>query len=255
MSSIYGHTGNINANKLMSDALRHWSPDRENHFQNDEVLLGALELYKTPECSLTPQPYQYKNFVIVADCRIDNREELSKKLNINDISKHSDVEFILFAFEKYGKDCVNHLIGDFAFVIWNISTKELFAARDHMGVRPLYYSVVDGQLVFASEVKGILVYPKFEKKINEAYIAHHFSLVEYPTEFRMYENLFLLNAGHTLTFKDANISKEKYWHFGMQKVNVPSSRLDAEKEFERLFFRAVKDRLRTYRKLGAEVSG
>jgi len=255
MSSIYGYTGNKEAAKLMSDALHHWQPNRENCIQNDMITLGALELFKTPECPLLPQPFVYKHLIVVADCRIDNREELAQDLGINDISKHADIEFIARAFEKYGNNCVKHLVGDFVFAVWNENNKELLLARDHMGVKPLYYSLVDNQLVFSSEIKGILAFPDFEKKVNESYIAHHFSLVEYSIENTLYENIYLLKSGHILSFKNKAISVQQYWYFGMRTLPVPTKQEDVEKEFERLFFLAVKDRLRTYNKLGAEVSG
>ena len=198
MSSIYGYTGKREAQKLMSNALRHWQPDRENFIQNNKMTLGALELFKTPECPIVSLPYTYNNLIIIADCRIDNRKELSKDLGIDDISKHSDIEFIARAYEKYGEEAPFKLIGDFAFVIWDEKQQQLFAACDHFGVRTLYYSEVDGELVFASEMKGILAYPNYKKEFNEAYIISQFSALQIPREETFYKNISILKAGHFL---------------------------------------------------------
>lgn len=255
MSTIYGYTGKVLASDLMGDALRHWEPDREAIFSTKDIFLGALELYKTPECLISPQPFKYKDYFVVADCRIDNREDLAIDLNINDISKHSDIEFVARAFEKYGEKAPLKLYGDFAFVIWNSKTNEIFAARDHFGVRTLYYSLVDNELVFASEIKGILAFPNFQKKFNQAYIVSEFSALLIPEDSTMYENIFLLPAGHYFTFKSGKVERKKYYQLGDLNTKVPDSVEEQEAEFNRLVVQSVRTRLRTYRQLGAEVSG
>ncbi len=255
MSSIYGYTGKKEAQKLMSNALRHWQPDRENFIEREAFTLGALELFKTPECPLVALPYAYKNFHIVADCRIDNREELAKELGVSDISKHSDIEFIARAYEKYGEDAPKKLKGDFAFVIWDESNQELFAATDHFGVRTLYYTELEDQLVFASEIKGILAYPNFKKEFNEAYIVGVFSALQIPIEETLYLNLFLLPAAHQFTFKNGKLSLKKYWQLGDTVVAIPATVAEQEAEFNRLAYQSVRSRLRSYRKIGGEVSG
>ncbi len=255
MSSIYGYTGNKEVQKQMSDALRHWQPDREQFVQNGAITFGALELFKTPECPLIPQPYVYNNFTIVADCRIDNREELANELGINDISKHSDIEFIARAYEKYGEQAPKHLIGDFAFVVWDDLKNELYAATDHFGVRTLYYSLVNNAFVFSSEIKGILAYPDFKKEINEEYVVSEFSALQIPRSHTFYQHLFLLPAGHFLTFKKENIEVKRYYILGDNKVTVPNTVAEQEAEFNRLAIESVRVRLRSYKKIGAEVSG
>ncbi|MFZ9956417.1 MAG: PqqD family peptide modification chaperone [Flavobacteriales bacterium] len=255
MSSIYGYTGDKEVQKQMSDALRHWQPNRENVFHSNEITLGALELYKTPECPLIPQPYVYKEFTIVADCRIDNREELSREFGISDISKHSDIEFIARAFEKYREEAPKHLIGDFAFVVWDELKKQIFAATDHYGVRTLYYSLVNNAFVFASEIKGILAYPEFKKEFNEAYVISEFSALQIPKQDTFYKHLFLLTAGNYLIYKNGKIEVKQYYILGDRKVSVPSTVLEQEAEFNRLAVQSVRVRLRSYKKIGAEVSG
>ena len=89
---------------------------------------------------------------------------------------HCDTEVLLKAFIYYGYNVVNHLNGIFAFAIWNEGKKELFLARDHFGVKPLFYSIKDNQLIFASEIKALFEYPSIYPKIDEQGIAELFGI-------------------------------------------------------------------------------
>ncbi len=92
--------------------------------------------------------------VITADARIDNRNELSKLLGVEDHDNIPDTYFILRAYEKWKEKCPEYLLGDFAFVIWDPNDETLFCARDHMGVKPFYYYLSDNLFVCASELKA-----------------------------------------------------------------------------------------------------
>jgi asparagine synthase (glutamine-hydrolysing) len=255
MSTIYGYTGNKGDPKAMLQKLKHWQCDREAVFQNEKITIGALELFKTPECPLIPQPYHYKDFIVVADCRLDNREELAKEFSITDLSTHSDIEYIALAYEKWGSEAPKKLIGDFCFAIWNTKKEELFAARDHFGIRTLYYSIVNGELIFSAEIKGILVYPGFKIAYNEKYIVSEFSFLIIPVAETFYENLFILPAGHSLLWKNKKLQISEYWHYGERTVKIPATVAEQEAEFNRLMYQSVRDRLRSFRKIGAESSG
>lgn len=256
MSSIFGYTGTKGDSAAMQKALRHWSPDREAVYQNEHITIGALELFNVPEAPITPQPFEYKNYVIAADCRIDNRSELAVEFGITDISKHADIEYIAFAFEKWGADCVQHLIGDFVFTIWDKNIQKLFAARDHFGIKTLYYTIIDNELVFASEIKGIMAYPGYKLEYDERHIVSEFSFLEVPNELTMYKGVFHIPAGHYMWFDSQHqLSLKKYWVFGERKITIPPTIAEQEAEFVRLCYQSVSDRLRTYNKVGAEVSG
>ena len=105
----------------------------------------------------TVEKYSAGEYAIVYNGQIYNTKELKETLINNGFSfvTRSDTEVLLKAYIHYGKDVVNHLNGIFAFAIWNTKTKELFLARDHLGVKPLFYTMVDGGLIFASELKAI----------------------------------------------------------------------------------------------------
>ncbi|MCX6183280.1 MAG: asparagine synthase-related protein [Bacteroidetes bacterium] len=255
MSAIFGYTGNTGSAEALSKSLRHWQPDREAILQDDKVSLGALELFNVPESPLTPQPYQYKDLIVVADCRIDNREELAKEFSIKDISAHADIEYIALAYEKWGNDAPKYLVGDFAFAIWDKKSDQLFAARDHFGIKTLYYSEVKGELVFASEMKGILAYPGFKISYNEEYIISEFSALELSATSTFYDNIHLLPQGFSLIWKNKIVRSSAYWTFGERTVEIPITVAEQEAEFNRLAYQSVRDRLRSFRRLGAESSG
>ena len=101
------------------------------------------------------------------------KEELIKKGHV--FKNNSDTEVLIHGYEEYGKDMLNKLRGMFAFVIWDSNKKELFGARDFFGIKPFYYTIVNGNLVFASEIKSILEYPGVEREVNRAALENYLS--------------------------------------------------------------------------------
>ncbi|MEK6248629.1 MAG: hypothetical protein N2C12_10650, partial [Planctomycetales bacterium] len=106
---------------------------------------------------------------ITADVRIDNREELCDKLAIPTGPKMSDTRLVLRAYQKWGEDCPDHLLGDFAFAIWDARRQQLFAARDLAGVRPFYYYSDDSRLVFASDLPAVAAAAGMSRQLNKMY--------------------------------------------------------------------------------------
>lgn len=255
MSAIFGYTGNVQQTTEMAAALKHWQPDREGIFENDDAALGALELFNVPESPLTPQPFHYKHLVVVADCRIDNREALAADLGISDLSAQGDIAFVARAFEKWGADAPKHLVGDFAFAIWDQEKKEFFLARDHFGIKTLYYTEINTTLVFATEMKGILARRDFKVKYNEDYILSEFSNYAIAEDATFYEAMYLLPGGHSLSWKKGVAQRNCYWSYGERTVPIPATVKEQVAEFNRLAYESVRVRLRTYRKIGAESSG
>ena len=111
------------------------------------------------------ETYSYGEYVICYNGQIYNTKELKKTLEENGFTfkGHCDTEILLKSYIHYGIDVVSHLNGIFAFAIWNSHKKELFLARDHFGVKPLFYTLHEGTLIFASEIKAILKYPRYRK--------------------------------------------------------------------------------------------
>ena len=144
----------------MVDILAHRGPDGADIWVDGCVGLGHRMLWTTPESLIEKLPLENQrgDLVITADARIDNRDELIAALQINNrpSDKVVDSELILAAYEKWGEDCPEHLLGDFAFAIWDERRELLFCARDHFGVKPFYYYFANNTFAFGSEIKALL---------------------------------------------------------------------------------------------------
>jgi asparagine synthase (glutamine-hydrolysing) len=133
----------------MMHSMRHRGPDRCNAFVQGNIGLGQAMLCSTPESLNENQPYTDGHLTIVADARIDNRDQLLRTLELSHDTPDSKI--ILSAYRCWEEHCPEELLGDYAFAIWDENKGRLFCARDHMGVRPLYYyrSLDHGQETFA----------------------------------------------------------------------------------------------------------
>ena len=170
----------------------------------------------TPESLFETLPLSRSNdsLVITADARIDNREELCSLLGLKDkltFNQTPDSEFILAAYEKWGENCVEKLLGDFSFVIYDSIKKQLFCGRDHFGVKPLYYFLSDRLFVFGSEIKAILAIKEVPNCLNEVKIAD-FMLEMFEDKTRtFYQNIFRLPPAHTLIVNREEVRLKRYW--------------------------------------------
>ena len=154
------------------------------------------------------------NFVISYNGQIYNTKELRKTLTENGFTfyGHCDTEILLKSYIHYGKDVVNHLNGIFSFAIWNTKTQELFMARDHFGVKPLFYTEFDGGLIFASELKAIFKYPHFEKIIDSQGISELFGIGPSHTPgFTVYKDIFEIKPAHFAVYNKSGLHIEQYW--------------------------------------------
>ena len=179
MSGIYGiiNLKNQPVDKQQLDKMEalllHRGLDGNGQWLQDNVGLGHLKLEITPESAYEKLPLEYKQWVITADARVDNRDELNTPLSIEVAERHKipDTTYIVKAYEKWGKDCVKHLIGDFAFAIWDKNSQTLFCARDHIGIKPFFYLKTEDKFIFASEVKTLVeLQEKPCKQIGRAHV-------------------------------------------------------------------------------------
>ena len=122
--------------------------------------------------------FSFGSYILVYNGQIYNTKELSETLKENGftLNSHSDTEVLLKSYIHYGKNVVNHLNGIFAFAIWDTNNNEIFLARDHFGVKPLFYTKIDETLVFSSEIKALFQYPGIKKVLNEQSISELFGI-------------------------------------------------------------------------------
>lgn len=260
ISGIYYREGkNIDSNliKNMNNALSHRGPDGSDVWINGNVAFGHQMLKTTPESIYEKLPFEDENLniVITADARIDNREELSKDLGLENNKKISDSYFILKAYEKWGENCPEKLLGDFAFAIYDKHKEELFCARDHMGIKPLYYHLSENSFYFATEIKAILSIPRLSFEINEVRVAQYLLSELKDREITFYKGILRLPAAHSIKINSDGFFLDKYWSLDPDfELKLPSDE-DYVTKFREIFIEAVKCRLRSNINPGFLLSG
>lgn len=192
---------------------------------------------------------------IVADARIDNRSDLSETLRIAEPSQVSDAEVIVRAYERWGARCVEHLLGDFAFAIWDSRSRELFCARDPMGVKPFYYFESRDLFAFGSEARALFAVPEVPRAIDPLRIASFIDGTICERTHTHYKSIRRLPAAHTLTVSAATSSQSQYWRPDPERELRLSSSGEYAEAFLEIFTDAVKVRAHSVHPVGASLSG
>lgn len=242
----------------INDKLSHRGINGSKIYCEGPVALGHQMLYTTPEShhEILPCEDNESGLVITADARIDNRKDLSSKLGIQDNEFVSDSYFIIKAYEKWGEKCLEELLGDFAFVIWDKKNQKLFCARDHMGIKPFYYFLSNEVFVFATEIKSLLELPDVPFKLDEIKLAYFLqSEIIEDDKLTFYENIWRLPPSHYIIIdKDKNETKN-YWKLEPDSTIILNNDEDYIKKFRKIFHEAVYCRMRSVYLPGFDLSG
>ncbi len=241
----------------MAEALAHRGPDGITVQSVQYAGLLHCMLHDTPESLFETLPAQSleDRLMITWHGRIDNREELCDTLPwTRPLKTTADSALILAAYEKWGRDCVHHLLGDFSFAIVDSARRTIFCARDHMGIKPFYYFLNSSVFAFASEIKGLFAVNGCDTAINEDRIADYLSCVITENSSTFYKNIFRLPPGHFLEVTPEKQSIEQYWQPHPVKLHCAD---DAEyrEQFHGIFKEAVRCRLRAAYPVGSLLSG
>lgn len=203
--------------KGMIKTLEKRGPDEEGIYMEEDVNLGHKRL-SVVDIKNGKQPMSYKynetTYTIVYNGQIYNTEELRKILSHNgfEFKGHSDTEVLLKAYIYYGKSVCEYLNGIFAFAIWNNKEKELFMARDHFGIKPLYYSIKNNNFIFASEIKTILKHDEVKSVIDNEGICELFGIGPAHTSGKTpFKDIYELEPACNMTIKKDGIYKNRYW--------------------------------------------
>jgi asparagine synthase (glutamine-hydrolysing) len=175
---------------------------------------------------------------------IYNHQELRKDLQKRGhvYKTRSDTETILHAYEEYGEDCVHKLRGMFAFAIWDGRNRRLFAARDRLGIKPFYYALHKGTLVFASEIKSILASGLLQTSVNLHALPEFFAFGQTVANDTLFESVFKLMPGHWLSYNGEDIKIQRYWDW---QFDEPPTYLEDEFYIER-FTELIEDSVRCH---------
>ncbi len=241
----------------MGAALAHRGPDGIHYYHKGSIGFVQCMLHDTPESILEslPNTTEDGNFVITFHGRIDNRQELYDKIGwIKPLSVVTDSDLVLSAYRKWRRECANHLLGDFAFAVWDQTERKLFCARDPVGIKPFYYYVDDERFVFASEIKGIFAIPEIQRTINDERVADYLTRVVIDNATTFFRKISRLPQGNVLA-----ITKKRFWqtvYHRLQPAQI-EGKTDADyaENFREIFIDAVRVRLRSAYPVGAYLSG
>ena len=201
----------------MNESIAKRGPDEDGYYVKEHVALGHKRLIvidpeggKQPMC----ETFSFGEYAIVYNGQIYNTKELKKTLEENGFTfkSHSDTEILLKSFIHFGKDVVNHLNGIFAFAIWNTKANELFLARDHFGVKPLFYTIKNGAIIFASEIKALFQYPGCEKVLDKQGISELFGIGPAHTPgTTIFKDIYEIKPAHFAVFNNDGLKIKRYW--------------------------------------------
>lgn len=238
----------------MTEVMTFRGPDAQTVWSQGFVGFGHTLLQTTWESAAESQPFTLDRQVwIVADARIDDRQTLTEKLGLthraNSEQILTDIELILRAYLRWGDDCVQHLLGDFAFGIWDDRTGRLFCARDQMGVKLFYYSQVSNCLLFSNTIACLRQHPQVSIGLNDRTIGDLllFDLNHNPTT-TVFADIQKLPPAHTLTWSlEQGLQTRQYWTLPVPELIRYKNSQDYIDRFQELMSQAVGDRLRTDR--------
>ena len=219
MCGIVGFVGaRDNAQEIlqaMMDRIAHRGPDGQGQFLEGPVALGQRRLSIIDlEGGRQPMYNEDGNLVVVFNGEIYNFQALREELTAagHTFATRSDTEVLLHGYEQWGREMLGRLRGMFTFAIWDRREKTLFCARDHFGIKPLYYyRNEDGELLFGSEIKSFLDHPGFRKELNEDQLSLYLSYQYSPGEDTFFRGVKKLLPAHWMEWKDGRLTVQRYW--------------------------------------------
>lgn len=255
----YNLTDHTVLNRMLT-RIKHRGPDEcgiytDLNFGFGSVRLSIIDIATGQQ----PLPNSNLNLWIAFNGEIFNYIELREDLEEkgHQFRTQSDTEVIVHLYDEYGEDCLNLLNGQFAFAIWDKTKKEVFLARDRVGIRPLYYFYSPELFVFGSEIKAIFEHPKVERQISNQGLDEVFTYWTCISPNTVFRQIKECPPGHFIRIKDGDIKIKKYWQINFAKTNqyFKGSFDEAVSEFNKLFYDSIRIRLRADVPVAAYLSG
>jgi len=223
MCGICGFTGKTDYDILrkMTNSIIHRGPDDDGYYGDDYINMGMRRLSILDLLS-GKQPIHNENKTLwtVFNGEIYNFQELRIELEASGHSfytSHSDTELIVHLYEEYGDAFPNKINGMFAISLWDRAKERLYLIRDRMGVKPLFYRLTGGKLIFGSEIKAILAHPDCNKEPNYEALYHYFTFKNIPAPLTAFEGIYSLYPGELLIWTKGNIERKKWWKIRFQE--------------------------------------
>ena len=243
----------------MTSTMKHRGPDGSGIFIERNVGLGHRRLSIIDlDTGQQPMSNAANNVVIVFNGEIYNFPELKERLKAlgHTFRTRSDTEVIIHAYEEWGQRCVDELRGMFAFAIFDLRTRDVFLARDRLGIKPLYYYYNDQFFVFASEIKAILKSGLVKAEVNKEVIDHYINLGYVPAPFTLFKGIKKVRPGYTMSVNFMCQIKERcFWDIPFRDGVKKRSFMDYSSELKELLIDCVKSHLISDVPLGVFLSG
>ncbi len=262
LNGIYNIRKLNNASDLISKmnlASQHRGPDYSGVYSDEQIVLGhnRLSIIDLQPSSHQPFVSNDGNLVLVFNGEIYNYLEIKKILKDYDFKTNSDTEVIIAAYQKWGKACVNHFNGMFAFAIWDKAKQNLFIARDRLGIKPLYYYDNFEQFAFSSEMRSLLTLPFIEKKINEDALVDYLSYATVHAPRTIVNGIQMLMPGHYLELNEDGIKTTQYWNINIHynSASINQSYDEVKTKTKELLMKSVERRLVADVSFGVFLSG
>lgn len=244
--------------RSMADRIVHRGPDGDGYHVDGPVALGHRRL-SIIDLAGGDQPIfdDSGDIAIVFNGEIYNFKELQQDLRDlgYQLRTRSDTEVIVYLYKHYGRDCLEHLNGMFAFAIWDRRSGEVFIARDRLGEKPLYYRHKGNVLVFASELKCLAEHPAVDQRLSVEALDAYLTYGYIPEPLCILEGVRKLPAGCSMTFRDGELAIERYWDVAIDPNPKPRTLDDVDAEFEELLRTSIRMRLRSDVPVGSFLSG
>jgi asparagine synthase (glutamine-hydrolysing) len=233
--------------RRMTDYMAFRVPDAQQIWIDGNIGFGHTMLRTTWEAETEDQPLSLDRKVwLTADARIDRRHELIEQLHVP--RTLNDAELILHAYETWGEDCLAHLLGDFAFAIWDSRSRRLFCARDHFGVKPFFFARVANSFIFSNTLNALRLDARISDSLNEIAIGDYLLFgLNQDLSTTTFRDIHRLPAGHSLTIADNSLTTRRYWTPVTSNEVRFRNRDSYVERFEELLSNAIEDRLRTNR--------
>jgi asparagine synthase (glutamine-hydrolysing) len=240
----------------MISVISHRGPDGEGRFIDGEIGLGHRRLSIIDvEGGAQPMANEDGAVQVVFNGEIYNFVELRRELETDghQFKTRSDTEVIVHAYEKWGKECVRRFNGMFAFAVWDSCKRELFVARDHLGIKPLYYVNVGNRVLFASEIKALLQDPDCPREVDVEALGQLFTFRYVPSPRTLFKGILKLPPGHRMTVSPRGIKIDRFWDW-LPRFRKECGEDALVEEYRSLLADAVRLQLRSDVPLGLFLS-
>ena len=244
----------------MNQLMYSRGPDDEGYFLESNFGM-AMRRLSIIDLKYGSQPIysKDKSKVLIFNGEIYNYVELRESLEKEGVSfrTNSDSEVIIELFEKHGYECLKYLNGMFAICIWDSKNKNIFLARDRLGIKPLFYYKDENIFIFSSSLNSLKIHPSIKTKINHRSLLSYFSSAYIHNPDTIYENILKLKPGHSIIFRNNELIEKRYWKLNFHD-NFNSKKFDYEEYIEKTKFllnNSIKINSRSDVKIGTFLSG